>query len=248
MKRIILLIVLFAPSAFTRVHDMGKESFATYIKANMGTSMVAKSAFKDSSGVITSFEDSVAYNYGGEFGMLFSMGRVVLRLSGDVVKPKQLSEIPGKAPNGIDLMTLRSDVLAITPKLTLEYSLGIGTGYRTFIAAGAGVSVVTIENEYKLNAFGSGAYGIGDFVEQGTAYAMLYEGSMGVEFFFADNATLLLDAGYRQLVADEFKHTRTATTFLGNVTPGSNMMNANRTKRTVDLSGPWAGLGFRFYL
>ncbi len=75
----------------------------------------------------------------------------------------------------------------------------------------------------------------------------MYESSMGFEFSLADNVTMLFDTGYRYLLATGFKHSRSANTFLGDVSKGSDMKINGGGQREIDMTSLYVGFGFKFY-
>ena len=72
--------------------------------------------------------------------------------------------------------------------------------------------------------------------------------SLGIEYLFADTVTMLWEFGYRYMVSDDFKHKRDADTIIGPVSRGQNVVNSDGAIRSIDFSGMYASVGFRFYI
>lgn len=65
---------------------------------------------------------------------------------------------------------------------------------------------------------------------------------------FTDNVTFHADIGYRYLEFEGLKYNSTVTNFLGSVSKGQTASNHSGGHRKLSLSGPFVGIGFRFYL
>jgi hypothetical protein len=81
-----LSLAISAP-AQARVFNFKTEKLATYLKATGGMSNVKKSGYEFSSGEGLNFPEQVPYNFTGEFGLLFSMTKMNVRLGVELFRP-----------------------------------------------------------------------------------------------------------------------------------------------------------------
>lgn len=237
------------PRAEGRVFDFKKEHFATYFRGNGATTVIGKSAYGKSSGTSTSFSIEPAYTYGGEFGVLFTSGKFGLRVGIEAINPKKVDGAEGKDSSGALLMSMTSQIASYGPAVHIEIGAVTTNTTKLLIVGGAGIGNLTMTNSYSLTAAGSAAYpGVADFTEEGKGTAYTSDLGVAYEFSMVDNVTMVLDLGYRYFFVPKLTHERAATTFLGAVAVGDTVRNSDGTNRSLNLSGPFAGLAFRFYV
>lgn len=238
--------LLLSSIAEARVFDISKDSMAPYFLFTGGSSAVGKSAYEnEASGVDVS--GNVGYNYSGEFGFMYSRKLVNLRFGFEILKPQKLDNISGTNSSGTQLYTETSDILAYAPKLSVDINLHGTNEFRSFVSLSAGYGSVTLKNSYSYTAAGSAAYpGVDSSIEaKGTA--TLLAASLGYEGVLSDTTTYVFEFGYRSLKFDSLEYSKAFTTMTGAVSSGDPVMNG-ASKRSLDLSGGFLSLGFRFYL
>jgi hypothetical protein len=245
------LLLLVTTTAEARVFNFKNEYLASYLRATGGPSGVGKDAFKGAGGTGTSYADSVAYNFSGEIGFLLRFkDRVTFRAGMELLQTKPLKEIAGKNAAGTTtLFNLTSEVLILHPTGTFEFNIAPDTDSRTFLFLGAGVADITVDNEFALTTDGETNFGITSFTEKMEAYGLSYHGGIGYETLMADTVTVSFELGYRYLPINELKFKSDVTTIAqGAVTKGTVVRNADGGKRSLDMSGVYVSMGFRFYI
>lgn len=241
------IVSLGAPAAFARKIDLSKETFAAYIRGNIATSNVGKSAYAESSGASTSFSEEPGFGYGGGAGFLFRMGVFIISAGVDVLTPARMLGIEGKDAAGTSLLTLKSTVLGIVPNLGVAYTFARGPRSRFFISGNFGYASVTILNDYQMTAAGTAQYSVGNYTEEGKGDALSGFIGGGFEFILADNAALVLEGGYRSLIVTKFTHVRDGTSLRGTMTKGEPLTNLDNTNRSLNLSGYVGTAALRIY-
>ena len=249
MKYLVLgFFLLVSSHTHGRVFSFESENLATYLRGTAGLSAVDNTAFAASSGSGTSFTDQVKYNFSGELGFIFTHSGVSLRLGVEGLIPKEVEAASGTNSGGTELLTVTSENLGVIPIANLEvafYELG-----STRLSAGGGVGYVTLssKNTYTITTDGQSALGVTDYVEEvsgstigGQIFGML-------ESHFTDNVTVTAEVGYRYYKVSELTHDTDVTTINGTFAKGATAVNNDGTKREIDLSGLFVGLGFRIYI
>ena len=229
---------------------LDKERVATYFHGSGTWGGIGQNAFNLSSGNTTVFTNQSEYDWGAEFGLAFASPKFVFRVGIQAVAPHLLSGIAGADSSGNVLMNLTSTVTSYGPVAYVEMGLSADSNSRWSLILGGGVQTVTVNNNYTLTVPGQTAYPkvSSAFVEEGQTYAYMGDIGTSYEFLMVDSVTMILDAGYRYLYASGFKEDRSANTFLGSVNSGDPMVNSDGSNRTINLGGPWVGLGLRFYI
>jgi opacity protein-like surface antigen len=121
---------------------------------------------------------------------------------------------------------------------------------RFYLAGGAGLAMVTVENRYAMTAAGKSQTGLSDFNELMEGTATSGHVGLGMETLFTDNVTFTMDVGYRYLPVTALKYKGDAKTLQkpGGVSKGDPVVNADGSSRTLNMGGLIIGVGFRFYL
>lgn len=249
--RVILIVmsaVCFANMAEARRFDFKDESLATYFRGTYSPSLVGDSAYGGSSGSGMTFDKKVSANHGGEIGVLISGSRVNLKLAAELLLPRELSDIKGTDAGEVEQFSLASQLLAFVPSANLEFITYQTPTSRMVFGAGLGMGFVTLDNSYTMTPAGTASLGLGDFTESASGSSHMLQGYLGYEVLFTDIATVMFEVGYRHLKINELKSTKAVTTPTGAQTEGSVLTNMDGGNRTVNLSGPFAGLSFRFYI
>lgn len=241
------LLLLVCSSAQARVFNVNNEAFAAYFLATGGGSALGTSALDGESGASFTFSGGTNYNYTGEFGFLYSTPYVGFRFGFEVIKPFALGS---SANNGAsELYSVTSSLVGYAPKLTVDVNIHRATTSRSFVTATVGSASVTMKNEYTLTSAGQTAFpGVANHTAESKGDGILYAASVGYEGLLADTTTILAEFGYRQLKIDNLSYTKDVTTFTGAKTSGSPVLNSSGAQRTMDLSGGFLSIGFRFYM
>lgn len=244
---ILICIVFAAPAAWSRKIDLSKEKFGTYLRGNVSTSNVGKSAYGRSSGVDTAFTDEPNYGYGGGIGFLYRIGPVNITAGVDVLTPARIDKIEGKNSSNQTLLTLKSTVIGIVPNLGLEFAFYRGPRSRLFVSGSFGYASVTILNDYTMTTLGQTTYSVASYTEEGNGYALSGYAGGGYEFILADNTTMLFEGGYRSLQVTKFTHVRDGNSLRGTMTKGEALTDIDNTHRSLNLSGYLLTGALRFY-
>jgi hypothetical protein len=242
------LILSFVTQAEARVFNYQDSGLAAYVRGTGGQSSAGGEAFQHASGTDTFMDEKAKYQYGGEAGFLMSFGTFALRFGAEMLEHQRVEEAQGVDTSGIERFKLNSTIFVFNPNVTLEYIYATYGNFRLFMAGGAGYAMVTVENTYAMTTQGTTDLGVTDFKEKLEAAVVSGTLNTGFETLFTDNATLMMDIGYRYMPVRTLKHKGPNTTIVGSVDKGDTAMNSNGTKRQLDLGGLYAGLAFRFYL
>ncbi len=242
MKRLCLFVLLLFPlGASARVFSFTNETFAAYFSGYGGLSGLGTSAFNGEATPTMTYSPDVKYNYGGEFGFLYSKSLLNLRFGFEVLKP---SQVDSTASNGSEQYVVSSDILGYAPKLSIEFNLRPTPQSRSFIALTVGSASVTLKNDYAFTA----AYPGVDSTMEAKGSGTLLGASMGYEGILTDTTTIMCEVGYRNLLIDNLKYSKDVTTFTGAHASGDAVLNSSGEQRTLDFSGVIISVGFRFYL
>lgn len=241
------LFVLAPLFAQARVFNIDRETAAAYFMMTGAGSQMGTNALNGESGAGVSFSGGTNYNYSGEFGFLYSRPFASLRFGFEIFKPSLLNS--AATSSATDLYTAQSDIMGYAPKISLEVNLNRGGTYRSFIAVMAGAASLTLKNDYVLTSAGQSAYsGVTDHSIEAKGSGTLLAATLGYEGLLSDTTTIFVEFGYRQLKFDSLKYTKDVTTFSGAKTSGDTLVNATGAARSLDFSGGFIGLGFRFFL
>ena len=242
----ILFLTCFANLAQARVFSVANESFAAYLGGTYGAGFTnTMNSMSDGAGV--TLNSVVGSNQSGEFGFIYANSRFNLRFGMEVLRP------PAKTVDGTDasstpLYSLTSEVSVIIPKFDLDINLKKWETSRIFLSAGAGSASLVGRNSYTFTAAGTTNFGLADFAEDLRAETTMYEGALGFEGLFTDTTTYMISAGYRGLNFKEVRHNKDLTTFQGAVVKGDKALNDDGSQRTLNMSGYFVGIQFRFWI
>ena len=238
---------LWTPSVEARKVDLTKESFGTYVRGHFATSSVGRAAFGNSSGGQTQFSEEATFGYGVGVGLLWRMGWFGVTFGLDVMTPARLEGISGRNSSGVELLTLRSQVLGVVPNVGLEFGFLQRPRSRCFATLNVGYASVTILNDYQITGAGSSLYGVGNYTEEAQGWGLSGYGGVGFELLLADNAALAIEAGYRTLNVTRFNHSRDVVSLIGNFSKGDALQNSDGVHRSLNLSAPVSTATLRIY-
>ncbi len=238
-----LLIFMSATVSQARVFSFDKEAFAGYFLITGGMSTVKDQAFANESSA-TSYGSEVKTNTGGEIGFSYITGRAAWRFGFEIIKPNTLSGVSAQA-SGSEVYQLKSDINSYIPKLGIELIVFQRPSVRLAIFGFAGTASLSLKNDYTSLTVSPNS----DFsVEAKSATNLMGGGFLG-EFHMMDTTTFLLEASYRDLKFKDIKYSKNVTSgFNGAITAGDPMVDTSGNKRSIDLSGPYLSVGFRFWL
>lgn len=253
MKYLILgLFIFLSATVEARVFNMGKESFGSYLRTTYGTWDKSKTPFENSS---SNTANPLTYNTGFttltgyEFGFLYNYGATAFRFGFELIQPPKLSDITGTNAGSIKQYDLGSELSVVTPKFGIEFNLKTWKESRAFFYGDYGLANLTLQNSYEFTTAGQTTYGLANFREEVKATASTYSLNLAFETLMSDTTTICLEGGYRFLKFAEMKHNVAVTNFQGTVAKGDKAYNEDgTTARSLDLSGPYVGLHFRFWI
>ena len=252
MRRVFASVcfILLGPVAEARVFSFKNEGIATYLRGTWGPSILRQDPYAHSSGTGTSIDKKFAYNLSGEMGLLWMVSnQVALRLGVEALQGyPNVKEATGNNSSAQQRMSLNSSVFAFHPNAVVEYYFSAKDSYRLFVYAGAGYAMVTMQNDYTLTSQGTTDLGVTDYGEQSKATAISTLGGMGGEVHFSDTTTFVFDINYRHLPVKSLTYKNSATGTQGAFTSGQPVLNDDGTARSINLSGFYVGVGFRFYI
>lgn len=237
------LIFTLEPSAEARVFSMDKESFAGYFLLTSGPSAIKDQAFANESSA-TAYDAEVKSNTGGEIGFAYITGRAGWRFGFEILKPATLSGVSATA-SGSEIYQVKSDLNCYIPKLGIELIVKQTPTMRMALFGYAGTASLSMKNDYSQLSVSPNS----DFSLEAKSSANLVGGGFATEFHMMDTTTILIEAGYRDLKFKEIKYSKdVASTFNGAVTAGDVMVDNTGAKRSIDFSGAYFSLGFRFWI
>ncbi len=243
---ITVFAIIFTSSLEARVFDFKNSSFGAFVGGSYGPSVAADMAYAGSSGSGVGFDQTEQSNYSGEFGFLASTKQFNFKVYAEYLFPKHLSNVTGSNAAGTSLYNLDTSVSALIPTAVVEFAIKTGTTWRWLVGGGYGFAIANLVNKYTFTTAGQ-SFGLSNFDETASSTAPLYLGYTGIEFQFTDIATIMLTAGYRYLRLDPWLSSETVTGFAGREAAGSTLVNRDGSNRSVNMSGPFGGICFRFY-
>lgn len=245
---VIFSLIVFGQAVEARVFHINRESFAPYVRATYALAW-DNTTFSESSGANTTVDGQAASNTGGEFGFLYATPVLSFKFGLELMAPTKQKGIKGYDAADTELFSLDSESTLMIPKAGLEFNVQQWQQSRLFLLVGAGMANLTTKNTYDMTAAGTAALSANDYNEELKASALMYEASLGFETVLSDTTTWILEAGYRQLKFSELKHNKDATLIGGSSAEKGDVATKNDgDNRTLDMSGYYAGLSFRFYL
>lgn len=244
-----LLITFFNHSpALARKFDFKSEFVSMYFRGTYGTSSVADSPYAGSSGNDVSVDKSVSSNYSGELGFTASGTFMALRIGAEYLMPRHYSDIYGTDTSGTRLFTLDSKLVGVIPNASVEFFPYSNSTSRVIMGAGYGIAYVSLDNTYTMTTDGETKFGFGSFIESSSTRVDMFQAYVGYEILFTDTVTATVDLGYRRLLVPELKATKSGQTIVGSIQENDIMTNHDGSNRTANMSGPFVGLAFKFYI
>lgn len=252
MLRLFFFFVIFASvTVEARVFNYKDASLAAFIRGTGGTSGVNQDPFANSSGVDTSVSGKISYAYSGELGAVIGLGDSMnLRIGAEGIQHHPLKEAKGSSPTDVERFTMESSVFVFNPNLTLEFFAAHSGSLRYYGSVGVGYAMIDVENRYTMSPTNDLSVNT-DFNEKMYATSTSYQVAAGLETLFVDNVTFAADVGYRYLKAASLKYRGDVNNFVaapGTALKDAEVLNHDGSARSLDLSGFFVGVAFRFYL
>lgn len=228
---------------------MGSESFASYLKLVYQPTTIGKSGFEKASPHGETYDKSLALLYAGEFGVVYATSVVNLRFGIEIIRPPTLSEVSATDASATELYKMNSDVSVVIPKFGLEFNMKKWKTSRLYLMGSYGQGNLGMVNSYTMTPAGTALTGKSDFTEDGRGTATQLEGALAFEMLAFDSTSIAIEVGQRSLKFDSLKHSRdTDSLAQGSVAKGADLLNADGTARTLDFTGFYAALNFRFWV
>lgn len=246
-KYFVILVVFISLSAEAKIFDFKNPSYGVFIGGTYGPSIASDSAYAGSSGNGVSFNEKELVNYSAEFGFLASTQKLNFKIYAEYLFPKHLSDITGSSGSGTALYNLDSQVTVLIPSVAIEYALKSTSTWRWLLGGGYGFALGNMDNKYTFTSSGASQTGLSNFEETATSTSSMYLAYTSLEFQFTDIGTMMIGAGYRYLQLNQWSVTSPYTGFKGAAGANSTLTNQDGSARSVNLSGPYAGVSFRFY-
>ena len=250
MYRWLVPLVLMSGVCHARVFNWTDSNFAPYVRGSAGYMNLDQDAFANSSGEGTTMAGKSNYDYGGEIGFMFGLSpKLHVRLGAEVLDAHPVNTT-GMNSSGTSLFTLNSSVFVFNPNLTIEYVFKASGNVRFFAELGAGYATIQGTNVYSMTSAGTAAYGVPNYTESMTTTTISGQAGAAMEALFTDRVTFILDLGYRYLPVDSLKYSSAVNSIVtpSGATKGSPVLNEDGSQRRFNLSGPYGGAAFRFYL
>ncbi len=253
MKKICFLVLIISLSTLSlegqaRVFDFKKETFGAFFSATGHNLYLNQSAFKNSIGDELNYSQTSNYGFGFRLGFLFNMTSVSLRLGIEGFQAKQIINADVKNTSDVVLYNLDSSVITTMPFIGLDLALYQSQNSRMIIGLNVGQATVKMENSIAFTDIGTSTYGLSNFSESSEDTILGGDIFLGYETLATDTVTANFELGYRQMISGKQIYKSSATTFLGDVNSGDSVLNADGNGRTLNLSGPFIGLTFKFYI
>ncbi len=240
--------LVFCQSAMARVFLIKESSFSAYLKGSYTPTATKNTLLSDSSGTSVTLDSEFKTNMSGEFGFIYGGETLNFRFGIEVVSPANIKDVKGSDAAGNELYSVNSEVSVVVPKVGIEFTFKRWNTARMILYAGAGSTSLVGRNSYVFTTAGTTQFGLADYYEDLRASSTMYEGSMGFEGLLADTTTYLFEAGYRSMSFTSVKHNRDVSTLTGTVVKGDAAKNMDTSARTLDLSGYYLSLSFRFWI
>lgn len=246
-----LLVLLLAAGnkAEAKIFNFGAENFAPYIRGDFLQSSLEQTPFAQSSGTGNSFDGKYGYVPTYEFGFLYSFQNVALKFGFGVIRPATLKDISATNSGGTELFQVDNEVSGYIPKVGLDFILKQWGQSRIFMGGEFGLANMTIQNSYAFTAAGLAAYsGMSNFREEVSGSGFMQEYYLGYDWVAMDSTSIVFMGGFRTLKVNSFSHKLDVTSFQGAVTKGAEAKDDTGGARSMDLSGYFASIAFRFWL
>ncbi len=238
-----IFIIILSTFAHAKEINLSNQKFAVYVRGTYGLSLMGKDAYNDSSGTGTSFTDTVEYNQSGEIGFFVTQGTLGFRAGFEILSTQQLENIEGQNASNVLQTTLDSEVRASILKAGLEFNLFSNAYSKAYMLLSVGTANLEL-----INAYDDADNSPADFTNFVDSTVLMGDLLFGYEIIIADNATFMIDLGYRSFKVPELEYDRAITNYQGSQTTGSAFKDNSGNNISFDMGGYFAGAGIRIYL
>ena len=244
-----LVLIIWAPFSLARVFSYKDVTVGTMLRGSAGTVHIADAAYGKGMGDSTSFEAQPDYGLSGEFGLVFNGEFTNFVISGEYLTPTAMIGIEGKQNGSTKLMTVDSNVYAGIAWAGLEFKMRRRTKSQIIFGVYGGAVQATINNGVVMTSSGLTRYPSSDarYLEHATGFGYAGKALLGWEFLFTDNVTLMFEAGYRYGLVPLLTLDSDLQGVNGSAAKGAQLKNSDNSGRSLDLSGYFGGMNFRFY-
>lgn len=242
MMKIFFSILFVAQISEARIFDMKETGFGGFFSATQGSSSVGDDYFVGES-TATEFSKGFKTNQGGEFGFIYNTGSVSWLFGLEIIKPPKTRGVA--STSGTANYSYSAEVSAYAPKFGLELVFYQDKNYRVFANGTFGTGSLTTKTQYTGLTIAPNT----DFSIEGKGSANLMSYSIGTEFHWTDNTTVVLALGQRKLNFSKIKYLDdVATSFNGAHSKGDQIKKVDGSDLEYDFSNTYLTLGLRFWI
>jgi hypothetical protein len=239
---------LFSCPAQARVFNFENESVAPYLNLRGGMSGLGSAPYQWQSAASYGGDD-VGFNYGGEFGVYFSLGALGLGLGMLVDSFDPVTGGTGADAGGSQLFTVNTEGISYGPHLFFDYILSAQPSSRWKLVVGGGYQYLKLENNYNFTTAGQALVsGQSSLLETYKTSALFATLGVATEFVMAGTTTMSILLGYHHSFAEQWNYDGGVTNFAGTNGPGAAVVFEDASTKTMDWSYPFLQLGFQFYV
>lgn len=244
-----ILLFLLPSFSYGRVFNLNNETFGSYFLMTGGPSSLNQSPFTGETIETTfSYDKKWSAHYSGEFGFIYVTENLGLRFGVEVFKPTDLTLVSATDSASSRTYNLTSSITGYAPKLGLEIYLKKTNSTRIFIVGYGGTVSASYTNSYTNVNYP----GVSDHSLDAKGNGNLLGGSLSFETVMNDTTTFLIELGHRTLNISEFKVSKInpqgSATFSGAPSIGDQTQSNDGKNRSLDFTGYYISLGFRFYM
>ncbi len=248
LATILCASVGFFDRAEARVFEFSQENFASYLRTTYGPISLGEKPFSQSMGTGVDVDKTSTYMLSAEVGFLYMVENLSFRAGVMLLIPQKFDDITGSAADGTDLYNLESEVFTWSPVLGVDIAFMQTKTQRAYFSLAVGYAMIRVKNIYTYTADGEASLGATSFEERYTQSAIPGTFGAGYEFHFTDTVTLSVEAGYRYLIASNFKYANGFTGPDGAHSKGDTVYDTDGSKKALNLSSAYAGISLQFYI
>jgi hypothetical protein len=242
------IIFVTASAAQAYVFSIQDSGIGAYVKGRYATWSNGQTSFSQSSGTNNSWNGEFDYIPSYEFGVISSSKRMSWYLGLEIMSLPEQQITGSNSSSKTAYYNLTADISSINPKIGFEINLKTWTKSRAWINLEGGEAIVDIQNSYNFTSAGSTKYGLANFREEVKGQSAFGAAGLGFETLFSDTTTFSIELGYRYMDFTSLAHNLAVTNFQGAVSQGSSATTNSGGARSLDMSGPFAGVGLRIWM
>ncbi len=246
---------LLAQTAYAYVFNLSDATIAPFIRGTAADTLQSSQAYSRTSGSQTNFLDGVNFGFSGEFGMQFNLSdQFSVRLGLEGYEGKSIDANGTRASDGAQLMTVNSLATVWNPNLGIQYNLVRDRpNGRVYLLLDGGYAMATVANTDNFTSTGLTQYGASSNInEKWSGTTTSYVAGLGAEYRAFQNTSIALEAGYRGMQFNQFTYAAAGSAVRGSgvvaVSKGATVTDNGGGRVSLDMSGVFVGVVFRFYL